>query len=56
MWVFLKHLFKHKKNKEEKEVVENENKQQQLNKTKIYIDENMAYEIVNILNNIDNKE
>ena len=50
---FWKHLLEHKKNQQNQEVEQDNNQQGQLKQSKIYIDENMADEIVNILNNIN---
>lgn len=51
---FWKHLFKHKKLQNQE--VEDNNQQGQLKRSKIYLDEKMADEIVNILNNINKQQ
>lgn len=55
-YIFWKHLLEHKKNQQNQEVEQDNNQQGQLKQSKIYIDENMADEIVNILNNINKQQ
>ena len=52
---FLKHIFR-RKNKQQLQEVVQDNKQEQLNQSKIYLDEDMADDIVNILNNINKQQ
>lgn len=51
---FLKNLFNKKQNQQQKQTIENNDNIQQ--QTKTYVDENMADEIVKILNEINKQK
>lgn len=53
---FLKHLFRHKNKQEVQEVVQDNKQPEHLNQSKIYLDADMADDIVNILNNINKQQ
>lgn len=53
---YLKHLFRHKNEQEVQEVVQDNKQQEHLNQSKIYLDADMADDIVNILNNINKQQ
>lgn len=53
---FLKHLFRHKNKQAVQEVVQDNQQQEHLNQSKIYIDADMADDIVNILNNMNKQQ
>ena len=53
---FWKHLLEHKKNQQNQEVEQDNNQKEHLNQSKIYIDADMADDIVNILNNMNKQQ